>query len=116
MKANDKDENGNMPTHINAFQLIGMSSFLDLSGFFEKEVWLLFLSDCLIKSCTSMLRSRFNTVQDVSERKIRFTSNFSPKDLFEKIEDIVRRLGFQVQKGHGKVLLSFHSNNSCAFV
>jgi len=24
--------------HINAFQLIGMSSFLDLSGFFETEV------------------------------------------------------------------------------
>lgn len=26
------------PTLINAFQLIGMSSCLDLSGFFEKEV------------------------------------------------------------------------------
>lgn len=26
------------PTLINAFQLIGMSSYLDLSGFFEKEV------------------------------------------------------------------------------
>jgi NAF domain len=26
------------PTIINAFQLIGMSSSLDLSGFFEKEV------------------------------------------------------------------------------
>lgn len=38
VKANEKVENGNMPTHINAFQLIGMSSFLDLSGFFEKEV------------------------------------------------------------------------------
>ncbi|XP_039128612.1 CBL-interacting protein kinase 1 [Dioscorea cayenensis subsp. rotundata] len=76
-EANEKVENGNMPTHINAFQLIGMSSFLDLSGFFEKE--------------------------DVSERKIRFTSNISPKDLYEKIEDIVSRMGFQVQKGHGKL-------------
>ncbi|KAK8681006.1 hypothetical protein V6N13_053413 [Hibiscus sabdariffa] len=37
------------PSLINAFQLIGMSSCLDLSGFFEKE--------------------------DVSERKIRFTSS-----------------------------------------
>jgi hypothetical protein len=26
------------PTHINAFQLIGMASSLDLSGFFEEEV------------------------------------------------------------------------------
>lgn len=31
---NDPDS----PTIINAFQLIGMSSCLDLSGFFEKEV------------------------------------------------------------------------------
>ncbi|KAJ0980014.1 hypothetical protein J5N97_015488 [Dioscorea zingiberensis] len=76
-EATERDVNGNKPTHMNAFQLIGMSSYLDLSGFFEKE--------------------------DVSERKIRFTSNFSPKDLFEKIEDVVRRMGFQVQKGHGKL-------------
>jgi 5'-AMP-activated protein kinase catalytic alpha subunit len=31
-------------SQINAFQLIGMSSCLDLSGFFEKEVSLIFLS------------------------------------------------------------------------
>ena len=65
------------PTLINAFQLIGMSSCLDLSGFFEKE--------------------------DVSERKIRFTSNHSPKDLTEKIEDIVIEMGFRVQKKNGKL-------------
>ncbi|XP_012574548.1 CBL-interacting serine/threonine-protein kinase 1-like isoform X2 [Cicer arietinum] len=65
------------PTLINAFQLIGMSSCLDLSGFFEKE--------------------------DVSERKIRFTSNHSPKDLIEKIEDIVTEMGFRVQKKNGKL-------------
>lgn len=65
------------PTLINAFQLIGMSSCLDLSGFFEKE--------------------------DVSERKIRFTSNLSAKDLVERIEDIVTKMGFQVQKKNGKV-------------
>ncbi|XP_038988635.1 CBL-interacting protein kinase 1-like isoform X1 [Phoenix dactylifera] len=65
------------PTHINAFELIGMSSYLDLSGFFEKE--------------------------DVSERKIRFTSNYPPKDLFKNIEDIVTEMGYEVQRGHGKL-------------
>nr|AGT16297.1 CBL-interacting serine/threonine-protein kinase [Saccharum hybrid cultivar R570] len=62
---------------INAFQLIGMSSCLDLSGFFEKE--------------------------DASERKIRFASNYSPAYLFEKIESIVRKMGFQVHKSNGKL-------------
>ncbi|XP_062186588.1 CBL-interacting protein kinase 21-like isoform X1 [Phragmites australis] len=62
---------------INAFQLIGMSSCLDLSGFFEKE--------------------------DVSERKIRFASNYSPAYLFEKIESIITKMGFQVQKSNGKL-------------
>ncbi|CAN6219660.1 unnamed protein product [Urochloa humidicola] len=62
---------------INAFQLIGMSSCLDLSGFFEKE--------------------------DASERKIRFASNHSPAYLFEKIESIVRKMGFQVHKSNGKL-------------
>ncbi|OEL22856.1 CBL-interacting protein kinase 21, partial [Dichanthelium oligosanthes] len=62
---------------INAFQLIGMSSCLDLSGFFEKE--------------------------DASERKIRFASNHSPAYLFEKIDSIVRKMGFQVHKSNGKL-------------
>ncbi|KAK9934141.1 hypothetical protein M0R45_021295 [Rubus argutus] len=65
------------PTLINAFQLIGMSSCLDLSGFFEKE--------------------------DVSERKIRFTSNHSPKDLLERIEEIVTEMGYGVQKKNGRL-------------
>lgn len=65
------------PTLINAFQLIGMSSCLDLSGFFEKE--------------------------DVSERKIRFTSNYSPRELVERIEDIVTEMGYQVQKKNGTI-------------
>ncbi|MBA0739724.1 hypothetical protein Gogos_012962, partial [Gossypium gossypioides] len=64
------------PTLINAFQLIGMSSCLDLSGFFEKE--------------------------DVSERKIRFTSNRSGKDLLAKIQDTVTEMGFRVQMRNGK--------------
>lgn len=65
------------PTLINAFQLIGMSSYLDLSGFFEKE--------------------------DVFERKIRFTSNLSPKELLENIENIVTAMGYSVQKKNGKL-------------
>ncbi|RWV79331.1 hypothetical protein GW17_00059550, partial [Ensete ventricosum] len=36
-KRNVWDEKGASPTHINAFQLIGMASSLDLSGFFETE-------------------------------------------------------------------------------
>ncbi|XP_010270997.1 PREDICTED: CBL-interacting serine/threonine-protein kinase 1-like isoform X1 [Nelumbo nucifera] len=65
------------PTLINAFQLIGMSSCLDLSGFFETE--------------------------EVSERKIRFASNHSPKELLERIESIVTEMGFWVQKRNGKL-------------
>ncbi|KAB2599208.1 CBL-interacting serine/threonine-protein kinase 1-like [Pyrus ussuriensis x Pyrus communis] len=64
-------------THINAFQLIGMSSCLDLSGFFEKE--------------------------DVSERKIRFASNHCAKDLLKKIEEIVMEMGYCVQKKNGRL-------------
>ncbi|XP_060173967.1 CBL-interacting serine/threonine-protein kinase 1 isoform X2 [Lycium barbarum] len=78
----DTERDPESPSLINnAFQLIGMSSFLDLSGFFENE--------------------------DVSERKIRFTSNLSPKELLERIENSAVQMGFQVQKkpGKSKVLL-----------
>ncbi|KAK4256529.1 hypothetical protein QN277_006239 [Acacia crassicarpa] len=64
-------------TLVNAFQLIAMSSWLDLSGFFEKE--------------------------DVSERKKRFTSNHSANDLIANIEDIGAEMGFRVQKKNGKL-------------
>ncbi|XP_037494766.1 CBL-interacting serine/threonine-protein kinase 1 isoform X4 [Jatropha curcas] len=40
---------------------------------------------------------------DVSERKIRFTSNHSLKDLHEKIEDIVTEMGFRIQKKNGRL-------------
>lgn len=63
------------PNVINAFRLIGMSSCLDLSGLFEKE--------------------------DVSERKIRFTSHHSINESMKKIEDIVTEMGFRVQKKYG---------------
>ncbi|CAH8284641.1 unnamed protein product [Eruca vesicaria subsp. sativa] len=73
------------PTIINAFQLIGMSSFLDLSGFFEQE--------------------------DVSERRIRFTSNSSAKDLLEKIETTVTEMGFSVQKKNAKLKVKQEEHN-----
>ncbi|KAL3812209.1 hypothetical protein ACJIZ3_013477 [Penstemon smallii] len=73
----DGEKDPESPTLINAFQLIGMSSSLDLSGFFEKE--------------------------DVSERKIRFTSNHFPKELLEKLENTVLQMGFHVHKKNGKL-------------
>ncbi|XP_062179959.1 CBL-interacting protein kinase 17-like isoform X2 [Phragmites australis] len=74
-------------THqINAFQLIGMASSLDLSGFFEEE--------------------------KVSQRKIRFTSTHPPKDLFEKIECSASQLGFQVHRGHSKLKVMRSCNGS----
>ncbi|KAI5395186.1 hypothetical protein KIW84_061692, partial [Lathyrus oleraceus] len=40
---------------------------------------------------------------DVSERKIRFTTNLSAKDLMKKIEDSVADMEFRVQKKNGKI-------------
>ncbi|CAH1454525.1 unnamed protein product [Lactuca virosa] len=73
----DSEKDPESPTHINAFELIGMSSCLDLSGFFEKE--------------------------DVSERTVRFTSTCSPRKLLGRIEDTVSQMGFVVQKRNGKL-------------
>lgn len=42
-------------------------------------------------------------LQDVSERKIRFTSNLSAKDLMERIEDTFTEMEFRVQKKNAKV-------------
>jgi len=44
-----------------------------------------------------------NLLQDVSQRKIRFTTTHPPKDLFDKIERPASEMGFQVQRGHGKL-------------
>ncbi|XP_052208605.1 CBL-interacting serine/threonine-protein kinase 1-like [Diospyros lotus] len=71
----EEEKSPESATLINAFQLIGMLSSLDLSGFFEKE--------------------------DISQRKIRFTSKLSPKELLERIQDTVTQMGFQVQKKNG---------------
>lgn len=42
LQPTDSEKDQESPVHINAFELIGMSSSLDLSGFFEKEVKELF--------------------------------------------------------------------------
>ncbi|KFK39082.1 hypothetical protein AALP_AA3G198700 [Arabis alpina] len=81
----EEGKGSDSPTIINAFQLIGMSSFLDLSGFFEQE--------------------------NVSERRIRFTSNSSAKDLLEKIETAVTEMGFSVQKKHAKLKVKQEETN-----
>ncbi|CAL9113314.1 unnamed protein product [Musa acuminata var. zebrina] len=81
---NVPDEDRTSSSHINAFQLIGMSSSLDLSGFFENE--------------------------DVSERKIRFTSNHAPKHLFNKIEDIATEMGLQAHRGPSKLKVTQKHN------
>ncbi|KAI3770630.1 hypothetical protein L6452_01770 [Arctium lappa] len=73
----DSEKEPESPTHINGFELIGMSSCLDLSGFFEKE--------------------------DVSERKVRFTFTYSPRNLLERIENTVSEMGFGVQKKNGRI-------------
>ncbi|KAG7013713.1 CBL-interacting serine/threonine-protein kinase 17 [Cucurbita argyrosperma subsp. argyrosperma] len=66
------------PTTINAFELIGMSSCLDLSGLFEKE--------------------------DISERKVRFTTIHSAKeDILNRMEDLVKEMGFLVHKKEGRL-------------
>ncbi|KAL0538077.1 hypothetical protein IC582_027072 [Cucumis melo] len=71
------------PTTINAFQLIGMFSCLDLSGFFEKE--------------------------DISEKKIRFTTNqYSTKeDIFKQMEFLVTEMGFLIHRKDGRVFFFF---------
>ncbi|XP_078171057.1 CBL-interacting protein kinase 1-like isoform X2 [Carex rostrata] len=79
IKQQTEEYDSTSPTQINAFQLIGMSSYFDLSGFFEKE--------------------------EASERKIRFTSTYLPADLFEKIEGIASTMGFQVLRANGKLKL-----------
>ncbi|KAH0872178.1 hypothetical protein HID58_069540, partial [Brassica napus] len=70
----EEEKSPDFPTVINAFELIGMSSFLDLSGLFETE--------------------------KVSDRQIRFTSNRLGIDVLEKIKTTLMEMGFYVQKKH----------------
>ncbi|XP_039135977.1 CBL-interacting protein kinase 1-like isoform X1 [Dioscorea cayenensis subsp. rotundata] len=86
VKSFEGDEKGIKSTCINAFHLIGMSSCFDLSGLFEEEV--------------------------ISDRKITFISKFSPKDIYEKIEDMVQEMGLQVHKSQGKLKFMQQSKGS----
>ncbi|WZZ77713.1 hypothetical protein YC2023_098285 [Brassica napus] len=79
----EEEKSHDSSTVINAFQLIGMSPFLDLSGLFETET--------------------------VSERQIRFMSNRLATDVMEKIKTILMEMGFYVQKKHTMVRVSFCS-------
>ncbi|XP_033132760.1 CBL-interacting serine/threonine-protein kinase 17 isoform X5 [Brassica rapa] len=74
IKVSEEEKSHDSPTIINAFQLIAMSPFLDLSGLFETET--------------------------VSERQIRFMSNRLATDVMEKIKTILMEMGFCVQKKH----------------
>lgn len=54
-------------------------------------------------------------LQDVSERKIRFTSNLSAKDLMERIEDTLTEMEFRVQKKNAKVSTIASISNILAY-
>ncbi|KAG2407367.1 CBL-interacting serine/threonine-protein [Vigna angularis] len=141
----EQRNSGSSPALINAFQLIGMSSCLDLSGFFEKEVSMKFRItnpnqcisistdtkfvhsiSCVFKQ--SPLLTEFNSdlctmwfeKQGVSERKIRFTSNLSVKDLIERIEDTVTDMEFIVQRKNDKLKVIWenkvHKTTGCLSV
>ncbi|KAG8067088.1 hypothetical protein GUJ93_ZPchr0005g15820 [Zizania palustris] len=87
VKEKTNEESGDKKTYqINAFQLIGMASSLDLSGFFEEE--------------------------EVSQRRIRFPSTHPPKYVFDKIESSATELGFQVQRGDSKLKVMRNCNGS----
>ena len=114
-KVSEEEKSHDSSTVINAFQLIGMSPFLDLSGLFETEVNnTLFSSFTLFQDC-SLLTTKVCIVllcgltQTVSERQIRFMSNRLATDVMEKIKTILMEMGFYVQKKHTMVRVSFCS-------
>ncbi|KAF3585000.1 hypothetical protein F2Q69_00029259, partial [Brassica cretica] len=74
IKVYEEEKTSDSPTVINAFQLIGMSLFLDLSGLFETE--------------------------NVSETQIRFTTTKPVVDVLDKIKTVLMEMGFCVQKKH----------------
>jgi hypothetical protein len=68
------------PTSMNAFELISLSSGLDLSGLFEQP-------------------------QDVEKGETRFTSKKSAKEIVNTIEEAAKPLGFNVQIQNHKLKL-----------
>ncbi|KAL0697015.1 hypothetical protein Bca4012_064195 [Brassica carinata] len=74
VKVSEEEKRPYSPTVINAFELIGMSSFLDLSGLFETE--------------------------KVLDRQVRYISDRLAIDVLEKIKTTLMEMGFYVQKKH----------------
>ncbi|KAJ7559565.1 hypothetical protein O6H91_04G091400 [Diphasiastrum complanatum] len=68
------------PVIMNAFELISMSSGLDLSGLFEKQ-------------------------QELLKQETRFTSKCPAKEIITKIEETAKPLGFNVHKQNYKMKL-----------
>ena len=54
-------------------------------------------------------------LQDVSERKVRFTSTLLPKELLERIENTVTHMGFKVEKRNGKIGTNYDDIVMCTF-
>ncbi|RZR98576.1 hypothetical protein BHM03_00027967 [Ensete ventricosum] len=78
VKVAEAERHGDAYTHINAFELIGMSSCLDLSGFFEEEVSL---------QLTAILElTMFLTLSDNLRMPLRERSD-SPQILWAKLSD-----------------------------
>ncbi|XP_033132757.1 CBL-interacting serine/threonine-protein kinase 17 isoform X2 [Brassica rapa] len=102
IKVSEEEKSHDSPTIINAFQLIAMSPFLDLSGLFETEVNNTFLSSFTLFQDCSLLTTKMciTLTQTVSERQIRFMSNRLATDVMEKIKTILMEMGFCVQKKH----------------
>ncbi|KAK9084440.1 hypothetical protein Scep_030911 [Stephania cephalantha] len=57
------------------------------------------------------MQSDSKNLQEVQERKIRFTSNYSSGDLLSKIEGIVKEMGFRVAKRNGGKLRVIQAHN-----
>ncbi|XP_078435817.1 CBL-interacting protein kinase 1-like isoform X2 [Wolffia australiana] len=56
----------------------------------------------------------FSIKEDVSDRRIRFTSALSPKELLDGAQRIVEGMGFHVQKKHSKLKIGLPSHGSAS--
>nr|GMD06228.1 CBL-interacting serine/threonine-protein kinase 1-like [Ipomoea batatas] len=86
-------------------QLIDGVSYCHSKGVFHKNLKLenvLVDENGIIKVTDFGLSALPQHFRDVSERKIIFKSNLSPKELLVRIENTVINMGFQVQRKNGK--------------
>nr|GMD86864.1 CBL-interacting serine/threonine-protein kinase 1 [Ipomoea batatas] len=87
-------------------QLIDGVRYCHIKGVFHRNLKLenvLVDENGIIKVTDFGLSALPQHFRDVSERKIRFKSNLSPKELLVRIENTVINMGFQVQRKNGKV-------------